>query len=198
MLREVVRRNRVRDGIVYLQVTRGVARRDHAFPPRRHARRHRRHRAQRSISPTTESDRRRRHRGHHRAGQPLGRGSTSSRWRCCRTCSPSRRRASRAPTRPGSSTRDGRVTEGSSTNAWIVTRDGTLVTRPADHGILRGITRTVLLDVLAAQELTLEERPFTVEEAQAAREAFITSASQIVMPVVRDRRPAGRQRRARA
>ena len=57
------------------------------------------------------------------------------------------------------------MTEGSSTNAWIVTRDGKVVTRPADNGILRGITRTVLIDVIKAQGLELEERPFTVEEA---------------------------------
>ena len=84
------------------------------------------------------------------------------------------------------------MTEGSSTNAWIVTRDGKVVTRPADHGILRGITRTVVLEVMPKHGLELEERPFTVEEAYAAREAFITSASQIVMPVVRiDGQPVG-------
>jgi D-alanine transaminase len=67
-----------------------------------------------------------------------------------------------------------------------------VVTRPADHGILRGITRTVLLDVIKAQGLTLDERPFTLAEAHAAREAFVTSASQIVMPVVRiDGQPVG-------
>jgi D-alanine transaminase len=67
-----------------------------------------------------------------------------------------------------------------------------VVTRPADFGILRGITRTVVLDVMKAHGLTLEERPFTVEEALAAREAFISSATQIVTPVVRiDGRPIG-------
>ena len=87
---------------------------------------------------------------------------------------------------------DGTVTEGSSSNAWIVTRDGALVTRKADRAILRGITRTVLLDVLRAHDLTLDERPFTVAEAHGAREAFITSASQTVMPVVRiDGQPVG-------
>src|SRR5262249_27557673 len=87
---------------------------------------------------------------------------------------------------------DGHVTEGSSSNAWIVTKGGMVVTRPADNGILRGITRSVLLDVIKAQGLKLEERPFTVEEAYGAREAFLTSASQIVMPVVRiDDRPVG-------
>jgi D-alanine transaminase len=73
-----------------------------------------------------------------------------------------------------------------------VTRDGKVVTRHADHAILRGITRTVVLEVLKAHGLTLEERPFTLDEAHGAREAFITSASQIVLPVVRiDGRPVG-------
>jgi D-alanine transaminase len=67
-----------------------------------------------------------------------------------------------------------------------------VVTRPADFGILRGITRTVVLDVIAEHGLTLEERSFTMEEAYAAREAFITSATQFVTPVVRlDGRPVG-------
>ena len=88
--------------------------------------------------------------------------------------------------------RDGAVTEAASANAWIVTAAGTVVTRPADHAILRGITRTVLLDVIKAQGLRLEERAFTLKEAYAAREAFITSASQIVLPVVRiDDHPIG-------
>jgi D-alanine transaminase len=59
------------------------------------------------------------------------------------------------------------------------------VTRPADRGILRGITRTVLFDAIKAQGLVVEERAFTLEEALAAREAFVTAASQIVLPVVR-------------
>jgi D-alanine transaminase len=88
--------------------------------------------------------------------------------------------------------REGRVTEGAATNAWIVTRAGKVVTRPADQGILRGVTRTVLLEMLRVHGLELEERPFTVDEAYAAREAFVTAASQIVMPVVRiDGRPIG-------
>ena len=76
------------------------------------------------------------------------------------------------------------MTEGVATNAWIVTADGTLVTRPADHAILRGITRTVLFDAIKAQGLELEERPFNLKEAYAAREAFVTAATQIVVPVV--------------
>ncbi|HML07237.1 MAG TPA: aminotransferase class IV, partial [Xanthobacteraceae bacterium] len=80
---------------------------------------------------------------------------------------------------------EGAVTEAASANAWIVTRDGVVVTRPADHGILRGITRTVVLDVIKAQGLRFEERKFALREAYNACEAFITSASQIVLPVIR-------------
>ena len=80
---------------------------------------------------------------------------------------------------------DGLVTEGSTSNAWIVTAEGHLVTRPAERGILRGITRTVLLDVAAAEGVTVEERPFSVAEAKAAREVFFTSAGAILAPVVR-------------
>jgi D-alanine transaminase len=67
-----------------------------------------------------------------------------------------------------------------------------VLTRPADQAILRGISRTVVFDVLRAQGLALEERPFTVAEAKAAEEAFVTSASQVVLPVVRiDGAPVG-------
>jgi D-alanine transaminase len=87
---------------------------------------------------------------------------------------------------------EGRVTEGASSNAWIVTRDGTLVTRPLGRDILPGITRSVVIDAVKAQGLAFEERAFTVAEAYDAREAFITSASQIVLPVVTiDGRPVG-------
>ena len=92
--------------------------------------------------------------------------------------------------------KENRVTEGSSSNAWIVTRDGKVVTRQADHGILKGITRAVVIDTLRAHGLELEERPFTVEEAYAAREAFLTSASQTRHAGRADRRPPGRKRRA--
>jgi D-alanine transaminase len=86
----------------------------------------------------------------------------------------------------------GRVTEGASSNAWIVSRDGKLITRQLGPDILPGITRSVVLDVIKAQGLDIEERAFTVDEAYAAREAFVTSASQIVMPVVSiDGRPVG-------
>ena len=88
--------------------------------------------------------------------------------------------------------KDGYITEGASSNAWIVDRDGRLITRQIDNAILRGITRTTLIDLLKRENIELVERPFTVEEAKASREAFITSATNTVMPVVTiDGRPIG-------
>jgi len=89
----------------------------------------------------------------------------------------------------------GFVTEGASSNAWIVDAGGRLLTRPVDHAILRGVTRTTLMDLLAREGLTLDERAFSVEEARRAREAFVTSATGNVMPVVTiDGRPVAEGR----
>jgi len=190
VLREVVRRNRVRWGIVYLQITRGVARRDHAFPPAGTAP---------SVVVTARNM-------DFAAAEKLAEAGVSvisvpeNRWARVDIKSVSllpNVLAKQAAREHGAREAwfvdgAGRVTEGSSSNAWIVTRDGKVVTRHADHAILRGITRSVVLDVLKAHGLTLEERPFTLDEAHGAREAFITSASQIVLPVVRiDGRPVG-------
>jgi len=190
VLREVVRRNRVRWGIVYLQITRGVARRDHAFPPTGTAP---------SVVVTARNM-------DFAAAEKLAEAGVSvisvpeNRWARVDIKSVSllpNVLAKQAAREQGAREAwfvdgAGRVTEGSSSNAWIVTRDGKVVTRHADHAILRGITRSVVLDVLKAHGLTLEERPFTLDEAHGAREAFITSASQIVLPVVRiDGRPVG-------
>jgi D-alanine transaminase len=79
---------------------------------------------------------------------------------------------------------DGFVTEGTSNNAYIVTREGTIVTRHLSTEILHGITRAAVLRMAAEAQMTIEERPFTIEEAQHAQEAFITSASSFVMPIV--------------
>jgi D-alanine transaminase len=190
VLRETVARNRVQDGIVYLQITRGVARRDFSFPA-----------ADTAPSVVVTA----------RSLDPAANEKIASsgievvtvpdnRWERVDIKTVSllpNVLAKQAAREQGAREawfvdRDGRITEGSSSNAWIVTGEGKVVTRPADHAILRGITRTVLLDAISAQELTLEERSFTVEEAYAAREAFLTSASQIVMPVVRiDSKPIG-------
>jgi len=190
VLRETVRRNRVRNGIVYLQVTRGVARRDHAFPAadtppslvvtaRSLDVAGNERQAAEGIAVVTVPDNR------------WGRVDIKS---IALLPNVLAKQAAREQGAKEAWFVDaaGLITEGSSTNAWIITADGAVVTRPADHAILRGVTRTVLLKAIAEQGLRLDERPFSVEEAYRAREAFVTSASQIVMPVVRiDGRPVG-------
>lgn len=183
VLRETVRRNRVRDGLVYLQVTRGVAPRDHAFPDP-------------EVAPAMVV-----------TAKPVGRASGAraaeagiavitvpeNRWPRVDiktvTLLPNVL-ARQAAVEAGAAEAwfvdaEGRVTEGSSSNAWIVDADGRLITRSADSGILRGITRAVVREVAASEGLELVERAFTVAEARRAREAFVTSATKLVMPVVR-------------
>jgi D-alanine transaminase len=183
VMHETVKRNRVVEGLVYLQVTRGVARRDHGFPAD-------------GTPPSLVVTARTLDRARiDRTGEEGIAVVTvpDNRWERVDIKSvallpnvlakqTARERGAREAWFVD---RDGRVTEGASSNAWIVTAAGELVTRPADHAILRGITRTVLMEVVAAHGLTLQERPFTVAEAYAAREAFVTSASQSVQPVVR-------------
>lgn len=87
---------------------------------------------------------------------------------------------------------DGAVTEAGSSNAHIVTRDGTLVTRALSNALLHGITRASILDLARDAQIRVEERPFTPEEALNAAEVFLSSASAFVMPVVAiDGQPVG-------
>ena len=79
--------------------------------------------------------------------------------------------------------RDGFVTEGTSSNAWIITKDGTIRTRPPSTAILSGITRQAVLNLCRGEGLTLVEEPFTVAEAQDAQEAMTTSSTALVVPV---------------
>ncbi|HKY87283.1 MAG TPA: D-amino-acid transaminase, partial [Pseudorhodoplanes sp.] len=190
VLHEVVARNRIKDGIVYVQMTRGVARRDHPFPPSS---------TKPAIVVTANS-------------LDVAKSEAMAADGVAVITLPDNRwervdikaiallpnvLAKQAARERGAREawyvdKDNRVTEGASSNAWIVTRDGKVVTRQADHGILKGITRAVVIDTLRAHGLELEERPFTIEEAYEAREAFLTSASQLVMPVVRiNGRPVG-------
>ena len=182
MLRELAARNRIGYGLVYLQISRGVARRDLAFPPR-------------PVPPAVVATARRLNSTRNEALAANGIAVVSvpdSRWGRVDIKSVGllpnvlARQAAidRGAREAWFVDKDGAVTEGASSNAWIVTAAGTLVTRHADHGILRGITRAVVLDALKAQGLTVAERPFTLAEAYAGREAFITSATQTVMPVV--------------
>lgn len=188
ILCEVVRRNRVRNGLVYLQVTRGVAPRDHFFPapttrpalvvtarrsdPEASARK-----AQKGIAVITVPENR------------WDRVDIKSVGLLPNVLARQQARDAGAQ-EAWFVDEDGMVKEGAATNAWIVTGDSVLVTRPAEHGILRGVTRTGVMDVAASLGYQVEERAFSVEEAQNAREAFITAATTLVMPVVEiDGRP---------
>ncbi len=190
ILREVAAANRVTEGIVYLQVTRGVARRDHGFPtkpirPSLVVTSHsidgaaRRKRADQGIAVVTVPD---------------------NRWERVdiKTVGLLANVLAKQAAREAGAfeawfvDRDGRITEGSSTNAWIVTDKGVLVTRDATRGILRGTVRGVVMEVAAAAGIAFEQRAFSVSEAHAAREAFVTSAMSAVTPVVSiDGRPVG-------
>jgi len=190
VLRETIRRNRVRDGIVYLQVTRGVARRDFPFPSAD---------TRPSLVVTARSN------DLERLEQIAAEGIAvvtvpDIRWQRVDIKSV----ALLPNVLAKQSARDqgareawltdthGRITEGASSNAWIVNRDGKLITHPLGQDILPGVTRSVVIDAIKAQGFAFEERAFTLEEAYAAREAFITSASQIVLPVVSiNGRPVG-------
>lgn len=190
VLREVVRRNRVRWGIVYLQITRGVSRRDHAFPAA-------------GTKPSIVITARNLDAANAKKVAADGIAVISvpdNRWDRVDIKSVSllpNVLAKQTAREHGAREawfvdKQGYVTEGSSSNAWIVTKNNTVVTRQVDNAILKGITRTVVLDIIAAQGLKLDVRPFTMDEAYTAREAFITSASQTVMPVVKiDGRPVG-------
>ena len=181
VMREVMRRNGVDTGIVYLQITRGAAPREHAFP--------------KAAQPTLVVTSRRA-----RPPDPrLGRDGIAVitipdiRWQRCDIKSVAlvanvlgKQQAREAGAwEAWQVDGDGRVTEGNSTNAWIVTADGAVVTRAADHAILNGVTRLAVLDIIRREGYRLVERPFTVAEAKAAREAFLTSTTADLLPVVR-------------
>jgi len=198
---ELVARNGLAEGLVYMQVTRGVYERDFGFPPA-------------DTAPTvvmfTQAKT--------VAANPLAeRGAKvitveDIRWKRRDIKSVAllaQVLAKQAAVAAGVSeawmVEDGAVTEGSSSTAFIVTLDRRLVTRPLSTALLPGITRAAVLRLAAEADLVVEERLFSVEEARAAQEAFYTSASSFVMPVVEidgaavgDGRPGPLGRRLRA
>lgn len=183
VVREVLARNKVQDGYVYVQVTRGVAPRDHVFP--RKAVRPSLVVTARQVDPE---------KGEIKAREGISVISTPDlRWKRVDIKSIglllnvlARQLASeQGAYEAWFVDSEGMVTEGAASNAWIMSEAGTLVTRPLDHSILRGITRTTLIDIIATLGLKLEERKFSLKEAIAAREAFITGAISLIMPVVR-------------
>jgi D-alanine transaminase len=191
VLLETIRRNRVTDGLVYLQVSRGARPRDFIYSTAI------------GMRPTIVCLARGDASGKAEAKAKEGIGVRSMpdiRWGRCDIKTVMLLPASMAKEAAreiGASEawlvdKDGFVTEGASSNAWIVDQQGALITRAASHAILRGVTRTTLLDLIKRDGLKLVERPFTIEEAKKAREAFNTSATGLVMPVVRiDDTPVG-------
>ena len=188
VMAEVIRRNRLRHGMVYMQITRGVAPRDHVFPA--HAKPVLVITAKRLKLPDPKVVAR----GVDVITQP------DLRWKRCDIKSISLLPNVLAKQRAKQSGAyeawlvgdDDVVTEGTATNAWIVTKRGSLVTRAPDVAILNGVTRRSVMALAKGEGLKIEERGFSVKEALAAREAFITSTTNYVMPVVHiDGKPIG-------
>jgi D-alanine transaminase len=182
IMREVLRRNRVINGMVYLQLTRGRAKRDHVFPspevraslivtakalnPAVNATKY-----AAGIKAVTVADNR------------WGRVDIKTVGLLPNVLA--RQHAKEAGAQEAIFVdADGNVTEGGATNLWIVDRAGKLATRPADHAILRGVTRMTLLDVAKKLGIDVEERRFSVADMLEAREVFITGATTICLPVV--------------
>lgn len=182
VLREAVRRNKVREGLCYLQVTRGVARRDHAFPNP-------------AVLPSVVVTARSLDRAASEAKAAQGASVISvpeNRWGRCDIKSIGllpNALAKQAARERGAIEAwfvddMGLVTEGASSNAWIVDAEGALRTRDTNANILRGVTRYTLLDVIGDSGMAVNEKPFTIAEAQAAQEAFITGAGSLVTPII--------------
>jgi D-alanine transaminase len=185
--RELLARNRLTEGMIYLQVTRGAADRDFAYPPEPSP----------SLVLFTQA--------RALADTPAARDGIrvlavpDIRWdrrdiKTVQLLAPSmcKMAARKAGKDDAWMVEDGFVTEGTSNNAYIVTPDGAVVTRSLSAAILHGITRAAVLRLAAEAGLRVEERPFTIEEAKAAAEAFVTAASAFVTPVVEiDGRPVG-------
>jgi D-alanine transaminase len=182
VMREMIARNKIANGFLYLQVTRGAVRRDHVPPPdpprptliitmRSQDMAALSQRLEKGIGVSTQPD---------------------IRWGRCDIKTVQllpNLLAKQAARKTGAFEawmvdRDGFVTEGASTNAWIVTQDGTVVTRDLSNAILPGVTRRIMLEAMAEAQMKVVERKFTVAEAKAAKEAFLSSATGAAVPVV--------------
>lgn len=180
---ETIRRNRVDSGIVYIQVTRGVSSRDHGFPTR-------------PVKPAVVVTAKPIDTAKYQAARDKGITVVTmpdQRWARCDIKSVSllpNVLAKQAAREAGAFEAwlvdpSGYVREGSSTSAWIVTKEGRVVTRQLDQLILPGCTRAGLIEAAGARQIHIEERPFTVEEAKSAAEAFLTAASFGVLSVTK-------------
>ncbi len=181
VMRETVRRNRVVSGILYLQITRGVAPRNHTFPE--------------DVAPSLVMTARA------AAGPEPSLAEKGCavitvpdlRWKRCdiKTVSLVANVLAKQLAKEADAfealqvDEEGLITEASAANVWIVSQDGVLVTRQADHAILDGVTRRAVIALAARSELDFEERPFSVDEAKMAAEAFLTGTTAFVTPITR-------------
>jgi len=182
IIRQVLRKNHVRNGMFYLQATRGVAKRDHVFPAAG---------TKPSLVITAKNT------------DPAIIAAKNANGIKVITVPENRwdrvdiktvgllpnALARQAAKEQGAAEaifidHDGTVKEGAATNVWMVDEDGTLLTRPAEHGILRGITRTTLMDIAGKMGIKFREEAFSVEKMKSAREVFITAATSICFPVI--------------
>jgi len=182
VMREMIARNRIASGFLYMQVTRGAAKRDHVpltdgprptliITMRAQDRAALAQRMEKGIAVSTQPD---------------------IRWGRCDIKTVQllpNLLAKQAAKQAGAFEAwlvddEGYVTEGASTNAWIVDQDGTVITRDLSHDILPGVTRRIMLDAIAEAQIKVVERKFTVAEAKSAREAFLSSATGAAVPVV--------------
>ncbi len=181
VMREVLRQNGIQTGLIYMQITRGVAPRDHPFPKdavpsfvmtaKRMSLDKLDAKAEKGVAVITVPD---------------------IRWtrRDIKSVSllpnvlAKQKAVESGAYEAFQVDEEGFITEGSSTNAWIVDKDGTLITRPTSNSILAGITRADLLKLLEQSDYKVELRAFTVDELRNAREVFLTSSSSYVQPVV--------------
>jgi len=188
VLAETLRRNRLQEALLYLQVTRGTAPRNHVFPKA----------ARPSLVVTA-----RRPKWPSATEREQGVGVITApdlRWGRCDIKSISllpnvlarQEAATRGCREAWLVDRDGGVTEGSASNAYIVDAEGTLITHPLGERILGGVTRQVVLELARSAQIRVVERPFTLAEARAAKEAALSSTSSLLLPVVAiDGEPVG-------
>lgn len=182
VIKEVVRRNHIKNGFIYLQITRGVAPRDHPFPAlaipelvitcKRLDMDAIEARARKGVAVSSQPD---------------------MRWDRCDVKSISllpNILAKQAAREAGAFEAmliddDGLVTEGSSTNIWMVSKEGEIITRSTDDNILPGITMVAIKKLAAKLQLKVVDRAFTLEEAHGAVEMFLTSSTAGTMPIVK-------------
>ena len=189
VLHEVARRNRVRDGLLYMQVTRGVSRRDHAFPAK-------------PVPPAVVVTIRRipPYPQNVMNWQASAITQPDLRWARCDIKSVgllpnvlARQAAKQQGAIEAILVDDkGMVTEGAATTFWIVDAEGVLRTRFLDHAILPGCTRGALIGLMRGAGVPFSETAFSEAEMRGAREAFITSATSFVKPITKiDGKPVG-------